>query len=200
MPTTELAKIGDSPFWDKQTNSVYYYDLLSNRVFRYCLSTDETYTAQIKYPLAISFFIPMNCTDNNRFIVGAGESAFVIQWDGKSKHTKKLHNLFSVNLPKGSRFNHAAVDSNCGIYFGSFNVEYCDASPTQGFYYYTKKYGVKCLFSNTRTTTGLTFDEKTKTLYVLDGCTQIITAFTWENGNLCNLISINFINLSFIFN
>lgn len=135
----------------------------------------------------------MNCSENNRYVVGAGKSAFVIQWDGKSTNTEKVHDLFSVNLKKGKRFNHAAVDSNCGIYFGSFDDKLCGASSTQGFYYYTKKHGVKCLFNNTKTTTGLTFDEKTQTLYVLDGCSQIITAFKWKNGNLCNLILIQFI-------
>lgn len=157
------------------------------------MSTNKTFVAEIDDPSLISFFIPMNCSENNRYVVGAGKSAFVIQWDGKSTNTEKVHDLFSVNLKKGKRFNHAAVDSNCGIYFGSFDDKLCGASSTQGFYYYTKKHGVKCLFNNTKTTTGLTFDEKTQTLYVLDGCSQIITAFKWKNGNLCNLILIQFI-------
>lgn len=137
-------------------------------------------------PSPLSFLIPMNCSNNNRFVVGSGDSAYVIIWNGFSKFARKLRKLFSVDLSESSAnsFDVAAADPNCGIYFGSLSSKLCGAPATQGFYYYTKKYGVRNLF-DTEITTGMEFDGKTQTLYVLDGCTQIISAWKWKNGHLC---------------
>lgn len=192
--TPKLTSSGDA-VWDPDTERVYYFQYLDNKVYAYSPSKKKTYKAEVE-DLAICFMFPISSALCDEFLLGANGTLYIMKWDVKKNYTKITSTLQHVKLNSNSVFDVAITDSHCGIYFGTFNIDdFCNARH-QLVYYYSKKHGLKQVLSNTSTTSGMIFDKSTQTLFCMDGCEQTITAYRRkENGDLCKLIFL-FLNIA----
>lgn len=184
--------LAQGPFWDKKSNSVYYVDIERPSVLRYDYYTKRTYEAKIENEEIIGFMVAV--ADNDReFIVGLGNKAVVIEWDGKTPYVKRKRTLFEVATGTEQVLNDGEVDKFGRLYTGTLRDLTCDHQPdvaNASFYRFTKSEGVVTLFSNVYISNGIAFDDINNVLYYIGACQLNVKAFDYnpQNGEISESI------------
>lgn len=181
--------------WDECTKSVYYIDFLTtgeqHSLFRYDDREDITYSAYIDGISAPpSFLLPVKeCRKHyNLFLVGLGQIAGLVKWDGRSPVAEFMGPLFDLEVNDPTIVFATGVGGELGrFYGGTFHTTFCSGASNASFYTYTRDRGVELLFTGTKTTTGIGFDGTIlKQIYQVDTCTGLIAAFDGDSdGNIC---------------
>lgn len=118
---TTMNLIGEAPFYDGETDDLFWTDIIGGQIFRLDMTTNRVYTARILGESYVSFIIPVEGT-TNQFIVGAGKRLLLVTWDGV--HTMAQIVRILTELPfDGVRFNDATTDSRGRLYLGTMISE-----------------------------------------------------------------------------
>jgi len=171
VPETLMNLMGETPFYDGKTDSLYWTDILGGQIFRYDMTTSHVYTAKILGETYISFIIPVDGT-TNQFVVGAGKRLLLITWDGV--HTMAQIVRILTELPfDGIRFNDAKTDSRGRLYLGTMISEETgtvfDMKKRVGsLYRFTIDDGLVELKSKVGMSNGMAFNYATNTFYYVD--------------------------------
>lgn len=175
---------GDKPFWDKNTNSLYFGDLFGKAFYRYDYDGDEVFKATVDGDHGISFILPVDGR-KDRFLVGADGTAIMIDWDGESSKATKVKDVFSI--AENTFVDAAVVGPNNNIIAGGFGAALCKNAPDLALYEYTNDKQLYSLDSHYTSTIGLAINTKWNILYQLDACEKHINAFDYnpKNGDLC---------------
>lgn len=123
------------------------------------------------------------------FAVGIGSQVVIIKWNGKSTRAKIVRRILSLdqNIPS-SRTSIARVGARGRFYGGTFYDQQCKGSPALSFYKYDPILGLKRIFGDLISTSGIAFDDTNAKLYHLDSCQSLITSYdgSQPEGDLCN--------------
>jgi gluconolactonase len=186
---TTMSFIGEAPYFDGETNQLYWTDIVGGQIFRMDYTTQRVYTARILGETYISFIIPVEGV-TSQFIVGAGKRLLLINWDGV--HTMAQIIRILTELPyDGVRFNDAKTDSKGRLYLGTMISEETgnvfDFKKRVGsLYRYTMAEGLIELKGKVGLSNGLAFNDKTNTFYYVDSYDLNIKQFGYDGktGNL----------------
>lgn len=172
--------------WNAKTQSLYAIDFISPRgiysIYRYDYNTGQIYGAEIIGEESPTFIYPIEGCDNE-FVVGFLGVVKVIRWDGKSTKATVVRTLFTVY----GHMNYAYADKKGQLFTGTFNsTTFCSAPAEFATYRYANNQLTK-IFSNIRTTTGLTIDYKRKIFYHADACGYQIVGLDYDckTGDIC---------------
>ncbi len=184
--------LGQSPFWDKGSNSLYYVDIEKPSVLRYDYYTKRTYEAKIENEEIIGFLVRV-ANSKNEFVVGLGNKAVIIEWDGESPNIKRKRTLFEVAPGTEQVLNYGKADLYGRLYTGTLRDLTCDYQPevaNASFYRYTKSDGVVSLFNTIYISNGFAFDDTNNVFYYIDACQLNIKAFDYNplNGEISESI------------
>lgn len=174
--------LGQSPFWDKRSNSLYYVDIEKPSVLRYDYCTARTYEAKIENEEIIGFMVRV-ASSHNEFVVGLGNKAVIIEWDGKSPNIKRKRTLFEVASGTEQVLNDGKADRHGRLYTGTLRDLTCDYQPevaNASCYRYTKSEGVVSLFNTVYISNGLAFDDKNNVFYYIGACQLNVKAFDYD--------------------
>lgn len=176
--------MGDKPYWSN--GNLYYVDSNAGAIFRYSYCEDKVYKATVTgNQITAGFIVPVQ-NSANQFIVGLGNVASVIYWDGVTPTVTKDRDLFTGRT--NTAFNGILVSSQNDLYTGNIDTSnYCGAKPNQQVYEYLRNRTFAEVANNLGSTTGMVLIEKTNTVYQIDGCTQTLNSFSWNSltGELC---------------
>lgn len=172
IATSSQALGQNNPHWDDVTASVYFVDIFGEQLFCYSLRENRLYTITVNGVRNPSFFIPI-AGSHNRYLVGSKEKAVAIIWDGHST-TGHLDQIIFFITP-GTSISSAYTSSFGELFVGSLASNYCATLPTLSLYRYTIGSGLVEVASHFRSTTGVIMTNDT--LYHLDGCSQVLSAF-----------------------
>lgn len=156
---------------------------MSAQVYRYDLTTEKFFTARLLGEGGLSFIFPVEGT-KNEFIVGAGKRLLLITWDGLT--TILTIKRVLVELPiTGVRFNDAKTDSRGRLYVGTMidgeTGNIFDFTKRVGsLYMYTLTEGLVELKTKVGFANGITFNEKTGTMYFVDSYDLNIKQYMWD--------------------
>lgn len=194
---TNLTIFGE---WDECTKSVVYVDYLTtgqqHSLFRYDDREGITYSAFIEgNPNPPTFLLPVNkCSEfRNLFLVGLGQIAGLVEWDGRSPVATYVGSLFDLQVNDPTIVLAYGIQGERGrFYGGTFHTTICGGASNAAFYTYDKERGLQLLFTGTKSTAGVGFDGTIfKQVYHVDTCTGLVTAFDGDaSGNICNFIFI----------
>lgn len=168
---TTMNLVGEAPFYDSETYSLYWTDIVGGQIYRMDTTTNKLYTAKVLGETYISFVIPVSGT-TNQFIIGAGKRLLLINWDGV--HTMAQIVRILTELPfDGVRFNDAKTDSYGRLYLGTMISEETgnifDFTKRVGsLYRYTMEEGLTELKTKVGLSNGIAFNEKANTFYYVD--------------------------------
>lgn len=182
VSTSPCALVLENPHWDSETNSLYFADVFGKLLVRYSYEENKIYPTSVNGLDLAGFFIPTE-KQTDLFLVGANDSAVIVEWDGRSTTASAVCTLFSI--PAG--INSALVGPTGDIYVGSYGPKFCSEKADFSLYDYTSNGRLITVSDDFVATVGLAIDAKLGILYQLDGCTRAITAFPWNpfNGRLC---------------
>ncbi|CAO1332344.1 unnamed protein product [Diamesa serratosioi] len=169
--SSPMSFIGDCPFFNVDTNVLYYVDTLGGSVYHFDYNTNKTYTARILGEHVISFIVPVYGNEH-QFVVGAGKRLLLINWDGIT--TMATITRVLAELPvDGLRFNDGKTDSKGRLYLGTMISEEMgevfDMHKRVGsFYKYTVQGGLVELKKNVGLSNGMAWNDKTNKFYFCD--------------------------------
>jgi gluconolactonase len=183
MTNTTMSFIGEAPYYDGTTQSLYWVDILGGQMFRMDTTTNKTYTARILGENYISFIFPVEGT-TNQFIVGAGRRLLLITWDGMTTMGQIVRILGELPTD-GVRFNDAKVDSRGRLYLGTMISEETgnvfDMNKRVGsLYRFTMTEGLTEIKTKIGLSNGITFNDKTNTMYFVDSYDLTIKQFGYD--------------------
>lgn len=151
---------------------MYFVDYFGVLLFRYSLLDNTTQTLTVDGVTYPAFFVPVEGS-SDKYVVGSNQSAYIIDWDGSSDRGTIERTVFTV--APDSLLNSAFTTATGELYTGTYGPTYCAGTPTQSFYRYTEADGLEVISSHFTSTVGTVIIENT--LYHLDGCQQLLSAF-----------------------
>lgn len=183
LTTSTMTFMGESPYYDTETLSLYWTDVIGGQIFRMDTTTTKTYTAKILGETYISFIFPVEGT-TNQFIIGAGKRLLLITWDGV--HTMAQITRILTELPfDGVRFNEATTDTRGRLFIGTMISEetgtvFDTTKKVGSLYRFTMEEGLVEIKTKMGFTWGLTFNTTTNTFYFVDSYDLAIKQFMYD--------------------
>jgi gluconolactonase len=183
MTTTTMSLVGEAPFFDAETQNLYWTDIMGGQIFRMDTTTYRTYTARILGENYISFIFPVDGT-TNQYIIGAGKRLLLITWDGTTTMAQITRIL--AELPTdGVRFNDAKTDSRGRLYLGTMITEetgnvFDFGKRVGSLYRYTMAEGLTEIKTKVGLSNGIAFNDKTNTMYFVDSYDLNIKQFGYD--------------------
>lgn len=168
---TTMAFVGEAPYFDGTTGNLYWVDIMGGQMFRMDTTTNRTYTARILGETYVSFIIPVDGV-TNQFVVGAGRRLLLVTWDGITTMGQIVRILAELPVD-GLRFNDAQTDSRGRLFVGTMITEETgnvfDLTKRLGsLYRFTMTEGLTEIKNKVGLANGITFNEKTNTMYFVD--------------------------------
>ncbi|KFB45338.1 AGAP001501-PA-like protein [Anopheles sinensis] len=186
-----LAKLGEGPVWDIDTQSLYYVDILTPTILRYDYKENRTYNATLDGAATISFIVLVTGKPEH-FVIGENNRVSLIQWDGRSEKASPVRTLADLGESHCNvRFNDGKVDPLGRLYAGTMLWE-SGGDPNiqkEGQFYRYDNGTMVSLKRNVSISNGLTWDEPTNPLrmYYIDSPTLEVKAFDVDGqGDLKN--------------
>jgi len=182
--------LGQGPFWDRISKSLYYVDIERPSVVRYDYRTNKVYEAKLDGVQLIGFIVSV-ANSKNQFVAGLDNRAVVIEWDGKSSNVTKIRTLFEVATGTEQVFNEAKADQRNRLFAGTIRDLDCDYKPevaNASLYRYSKEDGVTDLFDNVYISNGLEWDTRKNIFYYIGACELHVKAYHYNprNGEISN--------------
>lgn len=186
---TTMNFVGEAPFYDGQTNNLFWTDIIGGQIFRMDLDTSRVYTARILGETVISFIVPVDGI-TNQFVIGAGKRVLLINWDGIHTMAQILRILTELPI-EGVRFNDAKTDSRGRLYLGTMISEEVgnvfDFTKRVGsLYRFTIQEGLVELKTKVGVSNGLAFNDRTNAFYYVDSYDLNVKQFMYDvkTGNI----------------
>lgn len=175
----ENGSIVENPFWDHESNSLYFADLASNYLFRYDYYEGKLWSATIDGIAGAQSLIPMkDC--GGHFAVAILNTMYKVKWDGRSSKATIDKKIFTIDDGTTDKIHVAIAAPNaCEFIGGTYSPSYCSAH-NQSAFSYTSEYGVRYFTKDLQVTTGFVYSCSTNRYYRLDGCTRQIVEYKWN--------------------
>lgn len=167
MLTPELlfdarAELGEGPFWDAQTQTLYWLDVLNKRIY----AGQDLYTQ-------LDETIGCAALRKDGGLILALKNSLVELEPGSAKPTI----LASVDEPVNNRFNDGKCDPAGRFLAGSMDLD--ESNSTGSFYSFDGKTITK-LRTGITISNGLTWSPDHKTFYYIDTPTREVNAFDYD--------------------
>ncbi|XP_058116147.1 regucalcin-like [Anopheles ziemanni] len=186
-----LAKLGEGPVWDIDTQSLYYVDILTPTILRYDYKEKRTYSAKLDGAVTISFIV-LVAGKPEHFVIGESNRVLLIHWDGRSEQASHVRTLADLGEShRNVRFNDGKVDPSGRLYTGTMlRGAFGDAfTQSEGQFYRYDNGTMVPLKANIGISNGITWDEPTNPLrmYYIDSPTLEVKSFDVDGeGDLKN--------------
>ncbi|XP_063242529.1 regucalcin-like [Bacillus rossius redtenbacheri] len=114
--------LGEGPFWDAETQVLYYVDILGQEVRRYNHKTrKETF---IKIDAGQPTFVLPIKGEKNKLLISMTRKLAVVTWDGESPAPDSVQVVGSVEEDRPrNRFNDGKADPSGTLWAGTMGVE-----------------------------------------------------------------------------
>ncbi|KAI4465932.1 regucalcin [Holotrichia oblita] len=126
VKVTPKVTFGEGPFWDDETKSLYFVDVLGQSVSKYTPATESYSKARIPAgsdDTTVSCVLPVEGV-SDEFLVTIGNELVRIRWDGKTDVVEIIETVAVVPKPElNCRFNDAKADSYGQIWIGYFATD-----------------------------------------------------------------------------
>uniref|UniRef100_A0A182ISS8 Regucalcin n=1 Tax=Anopheles atroparvus TaxID=41427 RepID=A0A182ISS8_ANOAO len=186
-----LAKLGEGPVWDIDTQSLYYVDISTPAVLRYDYKENRTYSAGLDGAKSISFIV-LVASQPEHFVIGENNRVTLIRWDGRSEQATRVRTLADLGPSQNHvRFNDGKVDPAGRLYAGTMQLAPLDdtSNHQEGQFFRYDNGTMVVLKRNISISNGLTWDDPTNPLrmYYIDSKALDVKAFDVDaNGDLQN--------------
>lgn len=189
------TQVTDSIFWSDKDESVYYADFFTqgnqSSIYRYDVNSQQIFQAYVEGVTGVSYLVPVKkckqCnTQKDLFLIGAQHNNSIIQWDGHASVAKVILPLFNIEADvDSSRMERANQNHQGDIFVGTTHNAYCSGPANSSLYTYTAINGPQTVATGFKSTTGLTF--RNKTIYHVDICKQTLTEIQQNNNGACKM-------------
>ena len=156
------AELGEGPCWDARTQTLYWLDVLNQRVY-----------ADLEVFAQLDEFVGCAAPRRDGGLILALKSSIAELRPGSAKPTV----LAALAEPVNNRFNDGKCDPTGRFLAGSMRLNESDPSVT--LYSYDGK-TVTTLLTGIRISNGLTWSPDHKTFYYIDTPTRQVTAFDYD--------------------
>ncbi len=160
--------LGESPVW--LNNKLYYIDIKGGKIHSY---NNNFGTIDLKE--MITFIVP--CNDN---IVFSTKNSIKYM----DLNTKKVKNLFTMNLQDGVRFNDGKCDVNGVLFAGTMDMK--EKNNIASLYKFDKN--VNEVLNKITISNGTIWNKDYDKMYYIDSPTKKIRVFSYDRNN-SNIIS-----------
>ena len=167
------ALLGEGPAWDAKTGTLYWVDILENRV-HFHRNGEDGFIQLDEMPGCLA-----PCKDGN-LLVAARASILTL-----NPATAKQTTLASVTEPANNRFNDGKCDPAGRFLAGSMNMD--EKTPSGALYSFDGGTATKML-DGIRISNGLAWSPDYKTFYYIDTPTRELKAFDYDlsTGQIAN--------------
>lgn len=181
-----------APFWDKESQNLFFVDYSSDySLIRYDYEENKYYRAMLVGGKNPVFLIPLiGC--KNKFAVGLQREVKIVTWDGVEPVAIVDRTILRVEKsPKyaDNAINMVKVDAKQRFYMGTFRSALCSNSTAASgsFYRYTKGKSVKRLIEDINLVGGMAWNVRKNKFYLVDTCRYWLCEFTFDpkTGSIC---------------
>lgn len=179
-------KIGESPHWDAETNSLYWIDLFGTNpgLFRYDFNEKKIYTATIQNETGIPGFIIPVAERKDKFLVGLNRDVKVIKWDGISAIAEALCTQFTMDgdIPS-NRIHDSHADPHGNFYGGTTRLTFCNPTskaPCGHVFKSTDGGPTEVVFDNQNGPNSMAWDTNNNKVFYVDSCKYEIRGYDWD--------------------
>lgn len=158
-------------------------------IFRYDLSEHRLYSAYIDGESMPIYIFPIKRRED-MFAVGLANATKIIRWQKHTTVATVVSTLFTLELNDPTmRSVIGRVDPKGRLYAGTFSYLFCGGTTKTSFFMYRRGEGVRHIFENAVTTTGIAFNMPARKLYHLDSCRHQIVEFDADKvtGDICKM-------------
>jgi len=167
------CSLGEGPHWDTDRDSLYFVDILGQKIFSYNLSTRELKSKDVDSPPGC--IIPTN--DNNKCIVCTQKGIQVIAFDEPNIILLMDRNNMEKNK-EFNRFNDGKVDPAGRLWVGTM------ASNGKGhegsLFCFTDIHKCTLERQNVGISNGIAWSTDSKTMYYIDSTPKRVFAFDYD--------------------
>lgn len=184
MPESVMNFVGKNLFHCKDTNMMYWCDILGGTVFKMDLSNhNKLHMFRLLGEKIISFCVPIH-GKKDQFIVGAGRRLMLVTWDGTHSMGQIVKVLCEIPVT-GVRFNQFKVDKMGRLWFGTMiNEEHGDVFDMNkhicSLYRYTVQDGLKMMKDKIGMGNGITFNTTFTKMYFIDSYELMVNEFDYD--------------------
>ncbi|KAI4465948.1 regucalcin [Holotrichia oblita] len=186
----DRTQLGESPFWDENSQSIYFVDIYGKSVYHYTPAT-KRYVKAVIGEKRVSFIIPIEDKEN-KFLIGYGNELAILSWDGVSNKIEGLETVVALQNTddKNHVFNDGKADPWGRIWAGIYLLKPSgglDVKENQGTLFALKSdktLGV--LTSGVTLSNGLTWNDDLKKFYYIDTMAGEVYQFDYKDSQISN--------------
>lgn len=181
-----------SPFWDEETQSLYYVDYVGgnqNRtLYRYDYNSGIVYSAAIRTGFFLTTYcLPIKCS-KDEYIVGNSYLKRVcrVRWDGVSEFADIISNKTELDpdYPLDQiEMDTGVVDPLGQLLSGTYRMKGCPPTtdPFGTVYLFRKNEKIVTQIPCMREVSGFAWNTKKKLFYYFDSCDYNIREYKWNS-------------------
>uniref|UniRef100_A0A1B6EIG4 Regucalcin n=1 Tax=Cuerna arida TaxID=1464854 RepID=A0A1B6EIG4_9HEMI len=198
-PVGPPAVVGEGPFWDDETQTLYYIDAFRPRIYSYHPSTGSHNSVSVvsekpgKPEVHTSFVIKIK-GEKNKFVISDDKRLAVINWDGVSSDPVMTEHLMDVEQEPVASFNDGKCDPSNRLWAGTRGSVPLDVPITEmqkekgSLYSLQRDKTVKKHLSKITLSNGLTWSLDKKKFYYIDSLKFGIDSYDYDDttGSISN--------------
>ncbi|XP_022902392.1 regucalcin-like [Onthophagus taurus] len=175
-------KLPEAPFWDEETQSLYFVDTNDRAIHRY--SPHDKFHVRALLGLTHSTFaIPIE-NNNNKYVISHGNKLSILTWDGKSERGQNIQVLSSLDeVPNGNYiWCDGKVDPTGKLWAGAMIIKTMGGfeEKTGTLYNLELNKQIKRHFNSLTIPNGLAWNSVTNKFYFIDSPTRRIEQFDYD--------------------
>lgn len=171
----EDCSFGEGPYWDDETQSLYFVDVFDHNICRYVPATNKFTKATIGS--LVSIIIPIR-GQKNQFFLGNEEQLLIISWDGENDKFSVVKK-FDIKSNPGTIFNDGKCDSTGRLWIGTA-ARYTENGTVEkeiGSIYKIENSKITAVTDKISLSNGLDFNTELKKMYYIDSLKGTIDQF-----------------------
>ncbi|KAG8300251.1 hypothetical protein J6590_080104 [Homalodisca vitripennis] len=196
-PVGSPTLLGEGPYWDEETQTLYYIDVTKPILFSYKPETGAQHSAEIETGgpnERISFVIKVKDT-KNKFVVSVKNRFTVVTWDGESPGPLTPQHLVDVESQELCHLNDGKCDPSHRLWAGSLGhfpegaTDINDIEKEQGSLYSMQKdKSVVKRWGKINVANGLAWSLDKKKFYYIDSLKYRIDSYDYDDatGDISN--------------
>lgn len=177
--------MGAKPMWSADTKSIYFVDIFGQQICRYDPETNLVHKASLNPHDEFTGYISPIYGKPNNFLIGSGNTAVNVYWDGNTETAKKGDTILEIE-PNTNLLTLFVSPDNRTMFVGGFKQTFCKDPDNVSLHVWTND--VQTIVANNfKSVTGIALDENKNLMYVMDSCGGEAHAFDFnpETNELC---------------
>lgn len=190
-PISAPLEVGTRPHWDATTQSLYFVDIPTSKVYKYEPLTKQITSATVSQTGPLSFMFPIEGRPSE-FIAALGRKLAVVVWDGKSETATVKEVVAEVDVEeelKGNRLNGGKVDPFGRLWAGTMVPLGSDrnVASKKGSLYSLSGRVLKKHISEIGISNGLAWNTKSNKMYYIDTTFPGVYQYDFDakEGDIC---------------